>query len=164
MTPYQLTVIIYKWKLAHVKYLLGSCFPSGVAFQALDKTGCLLPMSKCIVQVKSTSLRRLWYLPFETGLLDHGEQYCVWGQDFQIHGIFFPLYLLNVSHLAWNIFWFWSVYSLPMKNVNRKRNKRTGKYVPVYFVDLLFCPLGSLTSNFSHLLILLGDFFDRSHF
>lgn len=60
-------VIIYEWKLAHIKCLSGSCFSSDVAFWALDETGPLLPQSKCIVQVKSTSVQRLWYLPFQTG-------------------------------------------------------------------------------------------------
>lgn len=159
MTPYQLRVIIYKWKLAHNKYLWGSCFSSGVAFQALDKTGPLLPPFKCIIQVKSTSVQRLWCWPLQMGFSDHGEQYAVWSQDFQIHEIFFFIfYLLNASHLIWSIFCFRSVYSLPMKNVKRKK-KRLENMFPFILLDLLFCPLTVPSSNFSHLLILLGDFF-----
>lgn len=103
MTPYQPTAIS-KWKLAHIKYLSGSCFPSVVAFQVLDKTEPLLPQSKCIVQVKSTSVQRLWYLSFQTGSSDHGEQYGVFLEPriFKFMGFFFlltPYWMLPILTL-----------------------------------------------------------------
>lgn len=41
----------------------------------------------------------------------------------------------------------------------QEKKKRLENMFPFILLDLLFCPLTVPSSNFSHLLILLGDFF-----
>lgn len=85
------------------------------------------------------SVQRLWFLPFQTGFPGYGEQYGVWTQDFQIHGVFLlsTHWMLPILHEI--LFCLQPMYYLPVENYNRK-NKRTGKCVPVYSVNFTVLP------------------------
>lgn len=156
-------VTIYEWKLARIKYLSGSCFSSDVAFWALDETGPLLPQSKCIVQVKSTSVQRLWYLPFQIGFSCSNMAFKA--RIFKFMG-FFLLSTYWMHPILHEIFFVFSQSILLLLwRMSIEKNKRSGKRVPVYSVRFTVSPPWQSHHQISVIFwFYLVVFFDISYF
>lgn len=84
------------------------------------------------------SVQRLWFLPFQTGFPGYGEQYGVWTQDFQMHGVFFCSLLIGCFLSCMKYFFVFSQFIIFLWKITTE--KMTGKCVPVYSVSFTVLP------------------------